>query len=40
MKGQDEFLEDREDNQLCRCKWCNLKNKKYVDYHDREWGFP
>lgn len=21
-----------------RCKWCNLKNKKYVDYHDNEWG--
>lgn len=21
-----------------RCKWCNLKNKKYVDYHDNVWG--
>lgn len=21
-----------------RCKWCNLKNKKYIDYHDNEWG--
>ena len=21
-----------------RCNWCNLKNKKYVDYHDKEWG--
>lgn len=21
-----------------RCKWCNLKNKKYVEYHDKEWG--
>ena len=21
-----------------RCKWVNLKNKKYVDYHDNEWG--
>ena len=21
-----------------RCKWCNEKNKKYVDYHDKEWG--
>ena len=20
-----------------RCKWVNLKNKKYVDYHDNEW---
>lgn len=21
-----------------RCKWCNLKNPKYVEYHDKEWG--
>ena len=21
-----------------RCKWCNLKNQKYVEYHDNEWG--
>lgn len=21
-----------------RCSWCNLNNKKYVDYHDNEWG--
>lgn len=21
-----------------RCSWCNLNNKKYVEYHDREWG--
>lgn len=21
-----------------RCKWCNLKNKKYIEYHDKEWG--
>lgn len=20
-----------------RCKWCNLKNKLYIDYHDNEW---
>lgn len=20
-----------------RCKWCNLKNSKYIDYHDNEW---
>lgn len=24
----------------CRCKWCNLKNIKYVEYHDQEWGVP
>ena len=21
-----------------RCRWCNEKNKKYVEYHDKEWG--
>ena len=21
-----------------RCKWCNMKNPKYIDYHDNEWG--
>ena len=21
-----------------RCFWCNLKNPKYVEYHDGEWG--
>lgn len=21
-----------------RCKWCNTKNKIYIDYHDNEWG--
>ena len=23
-----------------RCKWCNLKNPLYVQYHDNEWGIP
>lgn len=23
-----------------RCKWCNLKNEKYIEYHDKEWGIP
>lgn len=23
-----------------RCGWVNLKNPRYVDYHDREWGRP
>ncbi len=23
---------------VTRCKWCNLKNKLYIDYHDNEWG--
>ena len=21
-----------------RCKWCNLNNPIYVEYHDKEWG--
>ena len=21
-----------------RCAWCNLNNKIYVNYHDKEWG--
>ena len=23
-----------------RCKWCNLNNPKYIEYHDKEWGIP
>lgn len=23
-----------------RCKWCNLDNPKYIEYHDHEWGIP
>ncbi len=23
---------------MTRCKWCNLKNPKYIEYHDEEWG--
>lgn len=23
---------------MIRCRWCNLKNEKYIDYHDNEWG--
>ena len=23
-----------------RCKWCNLNNPLYVEYHDQEWGQP
>lgn len=23
-----------------RCKWCNLNNPLYVDYHDNEWCIP
>ena len=23
-----------------RCKWCNLKNPLYIQYHDSEWAIP
>lgn len=23
-----------------RCAWCNVKNQKYIDYHDNEWANP
>lgn len=23
--------------QIRRCAWCNLKNPKYIEYHDNEW---
>ena len=25
---------------MTRCKWCNLKNPKYIEYHDNEWCVP
>lgn len=25
---------------MTRCKWCNLKNPKYIEYHDKEWCKP
>ena len=29
----------KEDNKI-RCRWCNLKNSKYIAYHDEEWCRP
>ena len=23
-----------------RCSWCNMKNPKYIEYHDKEWCVP
>ena len=35
------WTDNRGDNKLAnnkkRCKWCNLKNPKYIEYHDKEW---
>ncbi len=25
---------------MTRCSWCNLKNPKYIEYHDNEWCKP
>lgn len=25
---------------ICRCKWANPKNERYLLYHDKEWGVP
>ncbi len=25
---------------MTRCKWCNLNNPKYIQYHDNEWCKP
>ena len=34
LKGKS-FMQDK-----TRCSWCNTKNPKYVEYHDREWCQP
>lgn len=26
--------------EIKRCKWCNLRNPKYIEYHDNEWCVP
>lgn len=28
------------DQKIQRCSWVNLKNDKYIKYHDEEWGVP
>ena len=25
---------------MIRCRWCNLNNPKYIEYHDNEWCKP
>lgn len=25
---------------MTRCRWCNLNNPNYINYHDNEWGHP
>ena len=38
MTSVESDSKNRFDKNLPRCKWCNLKNQKYVAYHDDEWG--
>ena len=26
-------------DKITRCKWC-VNNPLYIEYHDKEWGFP
>ena len=25
---------------VCRCRWVNMGNPLYIQYHDAEWGVP
>lgn len=34
------YVQGRNMDNKKRCKWCNLKNPLYVEYHDNEWGVP
>jgi DNA-3-methyladenine glycosylase I len=36
-KNKEEFNVVMENDRI-RCKWCNVKNKLYIEYHDKEWG--
>ena len=38
MTSTESDLKNLFDKSFPRCKWCNLKNPKYVAYHDNEWG--
>ena len=33
-------MKNSERSNTNRCEWCNLKNPKYIEYHDNEWGKP
>ena len=38
MTSTESDLKNLFDKSFPRCNWCNLKNPKYIDYHDNEWG--
>lgn len=29
-----------DERKIHRCRWCNLKNPRYIEYHDKEWCVP
>ncbi len=33
-------LENNDKNNPKRCAWVDLKNSRYIDYHDNDWGVP
>lgn len=48
MADQEKWEENKDeacriavvDNHMPRCRWCNLNNPVYVEYHDQEWCVP
>ncbi len=32
------IVEVNMNNTISRCRWVNMKNEKYIKYHDEEWG--
>ena len=45
MNSDGEYLtglwfEGSRNSIMRRCKWCNLNNPKYIEYHDNEWCKP
>lgn len=33
-------MKENEEIGKCRCRWVNLKNERYIRYHDEQWGVP
>ena len=29
-----------DERKIHRCRWCNLKNPRYIEYHVKEWCVP
>ena len=37
MPDIEACIYNEEGANMKRCKWCNLKNPRYIEYHDNEW---